>query len=243
MISKDSDSDLQIIVGNYNYSSWSMRGWLAVMHSKLPHDTVRHAMFTEEGTGAIRAISPTGLVPCLVDRRAGRDIKVWDSLAIIDYLARETPSQYWWPEDPAAYAFARAISAEMHSGFMALRQACPMNLTARYENLHLSAPLAADIARVEEVWREARSRFGLTNEARPGPFLFGAWSAADIMYAPVVTRLLTYGIKVSNVAKAYIANVDSHMDVDSWRKAAQFETERLSKYDYAVKDGMLGRDL
>lgn len=241
----EQDTKLQIIVGNYRYSSWSLRGWLAVMHSNLPHDTVRVPLFTEEALAKLQGVSPTGQVPCLVDpvHGSGTDpVIVWDSLAIIDYLAKLTPDQYWWPEDPAGYGFARSIVAEMHSGFTALRSACPMNLGKSYKGLEMAPKLAKDVARVDSLWKEARTRFGLQS-AKPGPFLFGAWSAADMMFAPVVTRAMTYGLPMGSVAKAYMAAVDSYAAMDHWRKAAQLETDIIEKYDDVASGGLLGADL
>lgn len=238
-------SNLQIVVGNYRYSSWSLRGWLAVKHSGIPHETLRLPLFTEEGMAQLKELSPSGLVPCLIDHMHGGEhgpIKVWDSLAIIDYLAKVAPEHYWWPEDPAAHAFARAISAEMHSGFPTLRAACPMNLGKTHRGLAMTPALTKDVERVGALWKEARTRFGLSSP-NPGPFLFGAWSAADMMFAPVVTRFITYGLPAGSVARAYMAAVDTYTAMDHWRMAAQHESEVIEKYDRLPADGVLGSNV
>ena len=218
----------RIIIGNYTYSSWSMRGWLAVDHSGLAHETVRLAMDTPEFAATIKAYSPTGQVPVLQDG----DITVHDSLAIIDYLARTAPDHYWWPEDKAAYALARSVSSEMHSSFLTLRRSCPMNLRRSYKGLTYSDALMRDINRIEAIWTECRTRFGAQESKRPGPFLFGAFSAADMMFAPVVSRFITYGIAsrtgASALVRAYITAVNSYRPIDLWYKAAQLEKERIA---------------
>jgi len=151
---------------------------------------------------------------------------VWESLAIVEYLAEIFPEKAIWPRDKTARAHARAISSEMHAGFQALRQACPMNLGKRFATPALSADTVAAIARVEELWGETRARFGAA-----GPFLFGDFSAADAMYAPVATRLDTYSIKVAPETRAYMDAIFSHPSFRAWREAALAEPWTVPDYE------------
>lgn len=208
-------SELTIVIGNKNYSSWSLRGWLAAKHTGLPLSEVKIDLYTPSSKAALLKHSPTGLVPLLKDGKT----RVWDSLAIIDYCARLAPSKVWWPEDNGAYAFARSISAEMHSGFFALRNHAPMNLRARHKGLTLAPSVADDVTRIEALWLEARQLFG-----GEGDFLFGDFSAADMMYAPVVIRFDSYGMEVSDTARAYMNAVMDHPLMVKWREAAARET-------------------
>ena len=173
-------------------------------------ETVIPLDLPETGT-RIRAISGAGRVPVLVDG----EIVVWDSLAIIEYLGGKFSDQAIWPADIAGRAHARAISAEMHAGFEALRRACPMNLGKRYARADRGPAVIADVARIETIWREARERFA----SGDGPFLYGAFSAADAMYAPVVTRLDTYDFEVSNDSRVYMQAVLEHPAFRDWRSA------------------------
>lgn len=206
---------LTIIIGNKNYSTWSLRGWLAARHTGLPCDEVKIDLYTPGSKAELLKHSPTGMVPALVHG----DRVVWDSLAIIDYCARLAPERYWWPDDMAAYGFARSIAAEMHSGFMGLRTHAPMNLKGAWSGLTLGDAVARDVARADTLWSEARTRFG-----QDGDFLFGRFSAADMMYAPVVTRLNTYGMQVSETARAYMDAVLAHPLMIEWTKEGLTET-------------------
>jgi len=154
-------------------------------------------------------------VPCLVDG----DVTIWDSLAIIEYVAERFPAAKLWPEDRAARAHARSISAEMHSGFLPLRSECPMNLHRPIRGVALSADAQADVARIEQIWNECRARYG-----KSGPFLFGAFGAADAMYAPVVHRFRTFAIEVGPVAKAYMETMMAHPAFAEWTKSGLAET-------------------
>ena len=188
-------SDLKIIIGNKNYSTWSLRGWLAAMHMGLDVEEVKFDLYTPGSKDELLKHSPSGMVPALVHG----GIVVWDSLAIIDYCARLAPDKYWWPDGDAAYAFARSMAAEMHSGFMGLRTFAPMNIKGKWSGLTLGETVAFDIARADTLWSEARERFG-----QDGDFLFGGFSAADMMFAPVVHRFETYSIEMSPTARAYM---------------------------------------
>lgn len=204
-----------LIVANKVYSSWSLRPWLLMRALDIPFDDIVIPLAHANTQLRIREHSPAGKVPILKDG----EITVWDSLAIVEYVAERWPEAGVWPLDREARAHARSISAEMHSGFAALRQACPMNLGKRFAPRDRGERVARDAERIEAVWREARARFG-----RGGPFLFGAFSAADAMYAPVATRLDTYGFDVSPESRAYMDAVLSLPAFGEWRDAALLES-------------------
>ncbi|WP_233355794.1 glutathione S-transferase family protein [Henriciella litoralis] len=185
--------------GNLNYSSWSIRALLMVRHLGLEVEEEIVPLDFPDTTTRLAEISPTRKVPLLI----WDDETVWDSLAIIEWLAERHAGV--WPKDQKARARARAISAEMHSGFPALRSACPMDIRARHDRPDMTEKLAADIARVDAIWTETRKEFGAG-----GDFLFGEWSAADAVYAPVVTRFVTYDLPRSEIAQAYMSAVMSH---------------------------------
>ena len=208
-----------LVIGNKCHSSWSLRPWILMRQLGDPFDEVlvpfTDPIDTPEWKAQVRKYSPAGKVPALVDG----DVAVWDSLAIIEYVAEMRPDLPVWPRERAARAMARSISAEMHSGFSALRSACPMNLGKRYAEKDRGAAVARDVARVTEIWRTARERYGAE-----GPFLFGQFGAADAMYAPVVTRLDTYSIPVDSVSRAYMDAVLGTAAFQEWRAAALTET-------------------
>ncbi len=221
-----------LIIGNKNYSSWSLRPWLLLKALDIAF-TERLEPFIAHGShDAFRAFSPTGRVPLLVDG----DIKVWDSLAIAEYVAETHPQV--WPADRAARAFARAISAEMHAGFASLRNICTMNCGLRIA-LHAVTPdLQADLTRIDEIWCEGLSRFG-------GPFLAGAaFTAADAFYAPVALRLQTYGLTLSPPADAYAARLLALPAMQDWYSAGLAETWREPDHEAdALAAGTLISDL
>ncbi len=179
---------LKLVIGNKNYSSWSMRPWLALRANDIAFDEVLIPLYTDDKADKDRILSfsRAGKVPALIDG----DVTVWDSLSIIEYLAEKFPEAGLWPEDRAARAHARSISAEMHSGFMALRNECGMNLHRPIRAVALSDDARANVARIQEIWAECHARYG-----KQGPFLFGAFSGADAMFAPVVHRFRTYAIR------------------------------------------------
>ena len=224
-------SDLTIIIGTKTYSSWSLRGWLAAKHTGLDCTEVKLPLDTPEFYERIEALSPTKRVPALHHG----DIHVWDSLAIIDYCARIAPDRNWWPDDPAAYALARSMCAEMHSGFTELRTHVPMNLRGRWSGLAMSDGVAADVARIDILWQDARNRFGAG-----GDFLFGDFGGADMMYAPVVARLLTYDIAVSATARTYMDAIRAHPLVDAWYKDAATESQVVEQDEIAADATRLG---
>src|ERR1700680_1090976 len=187
---------LKLVIGNKNYSSWSMRPWLALRANDIAFEEIFIPLYTGEADKErILAFTGSGKVPALIDG----DVTVWDSLSIIEYVAERFPEARLWPEDRAARAHARSISAEMHSGFVPLRSECGMNLHRPVKAIALSPDGRANIARIQEIWIECRERYG-----KSGPFLFGAFSGADAMFAPVVHRFRTYAIPVAPEAKTYM---------------------------------------
>ena len=217
---------MKLIIGNKNYSSWSLRGWLAMKQSGLHFEEIIIPLYGEEWDQAKLeqgAIAPShGRVPVLWDG----DAVVWDSLAILEYLADKVGRDRFWPKADDARAMARSMVAEMHSSFAALRAACPMNVRRRVEGFAPDAAVRADIVRVLTLWAEARARFG-----QGGPFLFGTFCAADIFYAPVVSRLLTYGVPVPGFAEAYMDAVWEHPWLQAWIAVAEGEEWRIEPYE------------
>jgi glutathione S-transferase len=215
---------LKLVIGNKNYSSWSMRPWLALRAANIAFEEVFIALYTDNKADKERILSFTrsGKVPALIDG----DITVWDSLAIIEYAAERFPQAKLWPEDRATRAHARSISAEMHSGFMAIRSECAMNLHRPVRAVALSDDARANIARVQEIWVDCRKRYG-----KHGPFLFGSFSGADAMYAPVVYRFRTYAIDVAPEAKAYMDAMLTLPAVEEWTRAGLAETLRIERIE------------
>ncbi len=212
---------LKLVIANKLYSSWSMRPWLVLRAWQIPFEEIVIPLRTLESKAQVLAHSPSGKVPALVDG----DVTIWESLAIIEYLAESFPAKNIWPQDRAARAHARAISNEMHAGFQALRQACPMNLGSRFATPDITDAMQLNIDRIESVWAEARAKFGAG-----GPYLYGAFSAADAMYAPVVTRLDTYQLPVTRETRAYMDAVLKYPDVIAWRDAALKEPWTIADY-------------
>jgi len=218
---------LKLIIGNKNYSSWSMRPWIAMKAAGIAFDETVISLYVEGSEAAIRAHSPAGKVPILIDGQGDREVRVWESLAILEYLAEKFPAAQLWPSEPAARALARAISTEMHAGFVPLRQQCSMNMWRPPARRDLAEDAKANIARIEAMWTEARTRFGAG-----GPFLFGRFCAADAMYAPIVSRFETYAIDVSAPVAAYMQAVIALPAWQEWRRAALRETWVIPKFEY-----------
>ena len=206
---------LTLVIGNKNYSSWSFRPWIALRMGAIPFEEVVIPLYEPGSKERILSFSPAGKVPVLIDG----DVRVWESLAIIDELAERFPQAQLWPKDPAARAHARAIAAEMHAGFAPLRRHCPMNMRRPAKARELPPEVAADVKRIEAIFTECRECFG-----QGGAFLFGGFGAADAMYAPVVSRLYTYGIPVGPVAEAYKQAIMALPAWTEWRAAALKET-------------------
>ena len=205
---------LTLVIGSKNYSSWSMRPWLALACRNIPFEEVVIPLDTPETAAAIRRYSPAGKVPVLIDDGA----TIWETIAILFHIAERFPGARLWPEEKKARAHAFAIASEMHGGFTALRQQCPMNIKRRKKR-ELSSEAAADIRRITEMWRDARERFG-----QGGEFLFGAFSAADCMYAPVATRIRSYEIDVDAVTAAYVEAIYALPAFRRWQEGALQET-------------------
>ncbi len=219
---------LKLIIGNKAYSSWSLRGWLAAKQSGLGFEEITVPLFQEDWDERKREedLAPSsGKVPILWDG----DAVIWDSMAIVDYLADKVGRERFWPKDDAARGMARSMAAEMHSGFMALRRECPMNTRKTFEDVTISAETRADAVRILQLWAEARSRFG-----GEGPYLFGTFSAADIMYAPVVTRFMTYGFTLPGFAQSYADAMMAHPWMLAWYDAAGEEPWVIKRIEDAV---------
>ena len=213
-------SDLTIWIGNKNYSSWSLRAWLAVERCGA-FDEVMVDIDTPMPHPAPGGALPAGRVPVI---RHG-DLVVWDSLAICEYLAETFPAARLWPADRAARARARSACAEMHSGFQALRTNMPMNVRRRAPGKGQAPGVADDVARIQALWRECRAA------AKGGPFLFDDFTVADAFFAPVVTRFRTYGVELDAVARAYSDAVFAHPAMARWCADAEQESARIEKYE------------
>jgi glutathione S-transferase len=218
---------LKLIIGNKAYSSWSLRGWLAAKQSGLHFEEILVPLFDQDWEQRKRQadLAPSsGKVPTLWDGEA----VVWDSLAIIDYLADKVGRDRYWPKDHVARGLARSMVAEMHSGYLSLRRECPMNTRRTVTNVKPSDETNADALRILQNWAEARSRFG-----QYGPYLFGTFSAADIMFAPVVTRFVTYGFTLPGFAQAYADAIMAHPWMEQWYAAAAQESWTIERIERA----------
>lgn len=216
---------MKLIIGNKSYSSWSLRGWLAAKQSGLPFEELTVPMFDDHWEDRKREqdmIPSHGKVPILWDGEA----VIWDSLAILEYLADKTSRDRFWPKDDVARGMARAMVAEMHSSFAALRAECGMNIRRTFTDHKISDDARADALRILQLWAEARSRFGSA-----GPYLFGTFSAADIMFAPVVTRFLTYSFTLPGFAQSYCEAIRDHEWMRQWADAAEAEQWVIEKYE------------
>lgn len=209
---------LTLVIGNKNYSSWSLRAWLFLKQVGVPFTEVRIPLFTKTTQTQLAKYSPSGLVPILI---AG-ETTIWDSLAICEYIA-ETHQQ-GWPEQPIARAQARSVAAEMHSGFKALRSEMPMNCRARRVGVTPSTACHANIQRILSVWQSCCQTYG-----GEGPWLFGKFSIADVMYAPLASRFVTYGVSLPQIAQDYINTIFEHPGMQEWIKAAEVEPEIIQE--------------
>ncbi|UXY15110.1 glutathione S-transferase family protein [Chitiniphilus purpureus] len=208
---------MQLVIGNKNYSSWSLRPWLGLKMAGIAFEEILIPLYQEGSKAEMLKYSPTGRVPALLDG----ELAVWDSLAIAEYIAEKFPDRQLWPQDAAARAVARSVCAEMHSGFQALRTLCSMDIRARRQ-VGLTPEVAADIERIVAIWTDCRNRF-----AGGAPFLFGRFSWADAFYAPVVLRFVTYGITVPDDAQRYMETVLALPPVQEWIEAGRAEPWEL----------------
>ena len=212
---------LKLVIANKNYSSWSMRPWVAMKAFGIPFDEIRILLDQPETSMQIARYSSAGRVPILI---AG-EVTIWDSLAICEYLAEQFPEQNMWPQATDARAAARSVCAEMHSGFAGLRSAMTMNIRGNFPGKGHTSDAQADIGRVCEIWENCLSEFGHHQ------FLFGDFSIADAFYAPVAMRFRTYAVSLAPALHAYVERVASHPAVAQWMREALAETEIIAKYE------------
>ncbi len=210
---------MKLAIGTKAYSSWSLRPWILLRAHHIAFEEDLIPLDTPEFRPRVNAYNAGSTVPILVDG----DVTVWESLAIMEYVADRFPEKAIWPKNIKARAFARAIANEMHAGFRGLRAACPMNLRKRYAEMDRGELVAKDVARSTTILKQALERFGKPSGA--GPFLFGAFTAADAMYAPLVSRFQTYSIKVDPVIRAYMDAIFDHPAFVEWHKAAMENTQ------------------
>lgn len=213
---------LKLIIGNKKYSSWSFRPWLLMKVMEIPFKEVRIAIHRPDSLKKILHYTPAGRVPVLIDGR----VKVWESMAIGHYLAEKFPKKFLWPKDPVARAVAYSVAHEMHAGFQGMRQALPCHFLVRYHGFSVPSSAQADIDRVESLWTDCRKKWG-----KGGPFLFGNFSVADAMYAPVVYRWLAYGVVPNRVCRDYMSAIESLPASREWVGAARHEKEVISDYE------------
>jgi glutathione S-transferase len=219
-------ADFTLVIGNKNYSSWSLRGWLIAKAAGIDFEEIVVPLDRPETQSAIRKHSPSGRVPVLIDK----GLPVFESLAIGEYLNEQKPEALLWPDAAAARAHARSISAEMHAGFVELRNNMPMNIRASYPGKGMTPGVRADIERITGLWRDARRRFAGAAQRDDG-FLFGTFGIADAMFAPVVTRLRTYAVKLESEAEAYCTAVLNHPAMKLWVDAAKNEPWLIETYE------------
>lgn len=219
---------ITLVIGNRNYSSWSLRPWLALRHAGVAFAEKRLALYTDETNAWLAKHAPAGKVPLLINGGA----TIWESLAICEYVAEGWPTARMWPESPAVRAIARSVATEMHGGFQALRSELPMNVRARRDGIALSERAEKDVQRVTALWKRCRRDYGAG-----GPWLFGHYTVADAMYAPVVLRFHTYGIPLAERASAYADTVLSDPHLTEWMAAAAAEPERIENFEIGVPAG------
>jgi glutathione S-transferase len=210
----------RLVIGNKNWSSWSLRPWLAMRRAGLPFEEINVRLRQPDSKAEILKHSPSGMVPTLIDG----DLAIWDSLAILEYLADRHPEAELWPREAKARAIARSVSAEMHSGFLPLRQHCSMEILAHLPQTSLPPEVVANVERIVALWRECRAKFG-----NGGPFLFGRFSNADAMYAPVAARFRTYIPELAaygddGTARAYVETIFAMPEMEAWQAGARAET-------------------
>lgn len=210
-------AQLKLVIANRNYSSWSLRPWLAMKVAGIPFVEQTILLERPETREEIAKVSPSGWIPCLLvgDRR------IWDSLAICEYLAEAYPQARLWPQDTWARAVARAVTAEMHSGFRSLPNGLRMNITSQLPTPELSGKLGQDVARLLQIWRDCRSEYGAE-----GPYLFGHFTIADAFFAPIVSRFETYKVPMGQIERSYMDAMWSLKAMQEWKAAAEVEVAR-----------------
>lgn len=214
--------DLTLVIGNKNYSSWSLRPWLALKQARIAFKEIRIPLYNEESPSRIKQHSPSGKVPALRDA----SVTVWESLAICEYLAEKFPEKHLWPADRKARALARSVASEMHAGFAALRQHMPMNCRHRLPGKGRTPETFKDIERIRALWNDSRDRFG-----KGGDFLFGKFSIADAMYAPVVLRFVTYEVELDPISAAYVKTIIALPAIQQWVADARAESEVIPPFE------------
>jgi glutathione S-transferase len=214
---------LTLIIGNKNYSSWSLRPWLAMKQFGLDFEEIRIPLYKPESSSQIKKYSPSGKVPTLIHN----DLTIWDSLSILEYLAEEFNQLNWFPQDKIARAVARSISAEMHSGFIPLRHNMPMNCRAKLPGKGITPEVEKDINRITTIWHECRQKFG-----SEGKMLFGEFTIADAMYAPVVLRFITYGVQLNPICQQYVDSILKLSAMQEWIAAGIAETEIIPEFEF-----------
>ena len=217
-------ADLKIYLGNKNYSSWSLRPWLVLKQIGIPFEEIVIPLYEAPSKETILRYSPSGRVPALQHG----ELVVWESLAICEYLAESFPALRLWPRDSDARAVARAVSTEMHSGFPTLRGHLPMNVRSSFPGRGVTSQVQADIDRITAIWRDCRKRFGAGN----GDFLFGHFTIADAMYAPVATRFRTYRIELEREADAYCETIMALPAMQEWIAAAGNEPMIVDAFEF-----------
>jgi glutathione S-transferase len=211
-------SKLALVIGNKKYSSWSLRPWILLRHAGAAFDEIRIPLYRPESKEQILRYSPSGKVPLLIDG----EVRIWESLAICEYVAERFPQAHLWPDDGGTRAVARAVASEMHAGFAALRMELPMNCRGPRSGVVPSAEAQADVDRITSVWRECRQRFGAA-----GPWLFGDYSVADAMFAPVAIRFSTYAVPLPSEARSYVATALADPPMRDWIDAGLAESETI----------------
>jgi len=213
---------LTLVIGNKNYSSWSLRPWLLLKQFAIPFEEVRIPLYQAGSQVALQQYSPTGLVPCLIHG----ETTVCDSLAICEYVQELFPALAMWPKDQKARAIARSVSAEMHSGFTAVRSHMPMNCKKTFPGKGMNPDSEAEIKRITQLWRDCRNAYG-----KQGPMLFGEFTIADAMYAPVAIRFNTYQVGLDELCQAYVTAILDLPAIKEWYAAASQETEVLAQFE------------
>ncbi len=214
-------TDFTLVIGNKNYSSWSLRPWLAMAQFRIEFEEIVIPLYRPESSEQIAVYSPSAKVPVLIDN----SLKIWDSLAICEYLAELYPDRLWWGKTPEIRANARSIAAEMHSSFLSLRQNLPMNCSLRCQK-DIIPEVDRDIQRITQIWREYRQKY-----AEEGAFLFGDFTIADAFYAPVVLRFRTYGVELDPICQAYTEAIINLPAMEKWLNAAYSETTKIPEYE------------